>query len=226
MAGKLTKIKLNDYQPLREVVFNSIREAIISGELEPGKRLMEVQLAEKMGVSRTPVREAIRKLELEGLVVMKPRKGTHVAELSKKDIIEVLEVRATLDALATGLAAERITPEEIKSLESACSHLEMHIKKQNIQGIIKKDVEFHDIIYHASGNEKLMQIIANLREQVQRYRIYYFSEFRNVKDVMIEHSDIIAAIKKGDRAYAQQFAEKHIKSQQAAILSELHKREE
>lgn len=94
MAGKLSKVNLNDYKPLREVVFNTLREAIISGELKPGERLMEVKLAEKMGVSRTPVREAIRKLELEGLVNMLPRKGAHVAELSAKDIMDVLEVRA------------------------------------------------------------------------------------------------------------------------------------
>ena len=174
MAGKLAKIKLNDYMPLREVVFNSLREAIISGELEPGERLMEVQLAEKMGVSRTPVREAIRKLELEGLVIMIPRKGTHVAELSSRDIIDVLEVRANLDGLATALATDRITPEELKSLELASRQLEINIKKQNIHGIIKKDVEFHDIIYTASRNERLINIIFNLREQVQRYRVIYF----------------------------------------------------
>jgi DNA-binding transcriptional regulator YhcF (GntR family) len=109
MSNKLSKIDFNDYKPLREVIFNSIREAIILGELKPGERLMEVQLAEKLGVSRTPIREAIRKLELEGLVVMIPRKGAYVADLTKKDIIDVLEVRAALDGLATQLAAERIT---------------------------------------------------------------------------------------------------------------------
>ena len=89
MAGKLSKVNLNDYKPLREVIFNTLKEAIISGELKPGERLMEVKLAEKMGVSRTPVREAIRKLELDGLVEMLPRKGAHVAELSVKNIMDV-----------------------------------------------------------------------------------------------------------------------------------------
>ena len=84
MSNKLSKIDFNDYKPLREVIFNSIREAIILGELKPGERLMEVQLAEKLGVSRTPIREAIRKLELEGLVVMIPRKGAYVADLTKR----------------------------------------------------------------------------------------------------------------------------------------------
>jgi DNA-binding GntR family transcriptional regulator len=84
---KLPPVNLESYKPLREIVFETIREAIISGHLRPGERLMEVQLAQEMGVSRTPVREAIRKLELEGLLIMLPRKGTYVAELSLKDII-------------------------------------------------------------------------------------------------------------------------------------------
>ena len=92
--AKISKIKMDDYMPLRDVIFNTLRDAIVSGDLKPGERLMEVDLAEKMGVSRTPVREAVRKLEMEGLVTMVPRKGTHVAELSAKDIMDVLEVRA------------------------------------------------------------------------------------------------------------------------------------
>jgi DNA-binding GntR family transcriptional regulator len=153
MAGKLTKVNLNDYKPLRDVIFNTIREAIIVGELKPGERLMEVQLAEKMGVSRTPVREAIRKLELEGLVEMLPRKGAHVADLSVKDIMNVLEVRSTLDGLASTLSAERITDEELKELRHVQQQFANYVEKDNLQGIIKKDVEFHDIIYRSSRND-------------------------------------------------------------------------
>ena len=171
MAGKLAKVNLNDYKPLREVIFNTLREAIIVGELKPGERLMEVQLAEKMGVSRTPVREAIRKLELEGLVEMLPRKGAHVADLSVKDIMDVLEVRATLDGLATKLSASRITDEEIKELRHQLSLFINYVEKDNLQGSIKKDVEFHDIIYRSSRNEKADTDTNNLKEQVQRFRV-------------------------------------------------------
>ena len=103
---------------------------------------MEVKLAEKMGVSRTPVREAIRKLELDGLVEMLPRKGAHVAELSVKNIMDVLEVRASLDGLATSLAAERITDEEIKSLGQILSQFKSYAEKDNLQGTIKKMLSF------------------------------------------------------------------------------------
>ncbi|MDI3500468.1 MAG: hypothetical protein PWP22_239, partial [Thermoanaerobacter sp.] len=102
-------LPLENYKPLRDVVFDYMKDAIITGKLKPGERLMEVQLAEKLGVSRTPVREAIRKLELEGLVVMVPRKGAYVADLDAKDLLNVLEVRSSLEGLAASLAAERIT---------------------------------------------------------------------------------------------------------------------
>ena len=94
------KVNMNEYLPLRDVVFNTLRQAILKGELAPGERLMEIQLAEKLGVSRTPIREAIRKLELEGLVLMIPRKGAEVAKISEKSLRDVLEVRRSLEELA------------------------------------------------------------------------------------------------------------------------------
>ena len=138
MAGKLSKVNLNDYKPLRDVIFDTLREAIIVGELKPGQRLMEVQLAEKMGVSRTPVREAIRKLELEGLVEMLPRKGAHVAELSVKDIMDVLEVRATLDGLATSLSATRITDDEKEGTKTSSRPVYQLCGKGKPAGVDKK----------------------------------------------------------------------------------------
>jgi len=221
MAGKLSKVKLNDYKPLREVIFDTLREAIIIGELKPGQRLMEVHLAEKMGVSRTPVREAIRKLELEGLVNMIPRKGAHVADLSIKEIMDVLEVRASLDSLATGLAAVRINDDELKSLKNAHEQFLKYAEKNNLQGAIKKDVEFHDIIYAASKNEKLLQILGNLREQVHRYRVIYLKEQHNYKEIIKEHNEIIEALSAKDEKLASVTAARHIKTQQDAIINAL-----
>ncbi|MDQ2086047.1 GntR family transcriptional regulator [Herbivorax sp. ANBcel31] len=221
MANKFAKINFNDYKPLREVIFNTLREAIISGELKPGERLMEVKLAEKMGVSRTPVREAIRKLELEGLVEMFPRKGAHVAKLSVKNIMDVLEVRASLDGLATSLAAERIKDEEIKNLGHILSQFESYAKKDNLQGTIKKDVEFHDLIYGASGNDKLIQIVCKLREQIHRFRVIYLKDYSSHKALVKEHEDIYEAISKRDRDKAQIYAQRHIKKQEEIITKAL-----
>ncbi|NJD01784.1 MAG: GntR family transcriptional regulator [Ruminiclostridium sp.] len=218
MAGKLSKVNLNDYKPLREVIFNTLREAIIVGELKPGERLMEVQLAEKMGVSRTPVREAIRKLELEGLVDMLPRKGAHVADLSVKDIMDVLEVRSTLDGLASMLSAERITDEELKDLKHVQTQFIGYVEKENLQGSIKKDVEFHDVIYRSSRNDKLIQIANNLREQVQRFRVIYIKDYSSTRELIKEHADILDGIAGKDPELARKFAQKHIINQEEAII--------
>ena len=107
------EVNMNEYLPLRDVVFNTLRKAILRGELKPGERLMEIQLANKLGVSRTPIREAIRKLELEGLVLMIPRKGAEVAQITEKNMQDVLEVRKALEELSVQLACERITPEQV-----------------------------------------------------------------------------------------------------------------
>jgi len=223
VAGKFSKVNLYDYKPLREVVFNTLREAIISGELKPGERLMEVQLAEKIGVSRTPVREAIRKLELEGLVEMLPRKGAHVSEITDKDIMDVLEVRTSLDGLATSLAAYRMSSDELKSLNNVLAHLTGFIEKENLQGSIKRDVEFHEIIYRSSRNDKLIQISNNLREQVQRFRVIYLKDYSSPKALIQEHINIIEALTAKDTMAAQKAAETHIKNQQEAIMSAIKK---
>ena len=219
MAGKLSKINLNNYKPLREVIFDSLRQAIIMGELKPGERLMEIQFAEKMGVSRTPVREAIRKLELEGLVVMIPRKGAHVAELSVKDIIDVLEIRSSLDGLATRLAAQRITKDELKELKNIVDQFAQYMEKNNVQGLIKKDVEFHDLIYKASRNDKLMQIATNLKDQVHRFRVVYLKDYSSPKELVKEHQDIYKAIERNDGDIAETLATIHIRNQQDTMIT-------
>ena len=221
MAGKLSKINLNDYKPLREVIFDTLREAIIVGELKPGERLMEVQLADKMGVSRTPVREAIRKLELEGLVEMLPRKGAHVADLSVKDIMDVLEVRSTLDGLASSLSASRITEDEVKELKHIQGQFVTCVEKNNLQGSIKKDVEFHDIIYRSSRNDKLMQITNNLREQIHRFRVIYIKDYSSTRELIKEHAEIFDAIAGRDPDSALRAAQKHIKNQEDTIIKAL-----
>ena len=116
----MTELELivNDYLPLRDVVYQTLREAILKGNLKPGERLMEIHLANKLGVSRTPIREAIHKLELEGLVIMIPRRGAEVAQITEKSMSDVLEVRRAVDALCVELACDRICDEEVEALFS------------------------------------------------------------------------------------------------------------
>lgn len=129
------EVTMNEYLPLRDVVFNTLRQAILRGELKPGERLMEIQLANKLGVSRTPIREAIRKLELEGLVLMIPRKGAEVAEITEKNLRDVLEVRGALEELAVRLACDRIGEEGIENLKKAAKGFEAVLDSEDITKI-------------------------------------------------------------------------------------------
>ena len=208
MERKLVPVKLDSYKPLREIVFESMREAIISGVLEPGERLMEIQLAEEMGVSRTPVREAIRKLELEGFVVMIPRKGAYVAGVSHKDVADVFEIRAALEGLAAGLAAERATDEEIEQMERAL--LFTNDDNVPLEKIVELDTEFHALVYKASRNDRLTQILANIREQIQRFRATSLAVPGRIKDAVLEHRGIVEAIARHDVEEAHELAMAHI----------------
>jgi len=157
-------------------------------------------------------------LELEGLVNMLPRKGAHVAELSAKDIMDVLEVRASMDSLATRLAAERITDEEIKELRQIQAQFVNYVEKNNLQGSIKKDVEFHELIYRASRNDRLLQIANNLREQIQRFRVIYLKDYSSPKNLIKEHEDICDAISARNLDLAQECAQIHINNQEKVII--------
>jgi len=223
VESRFPTIKLDNYKPLRDIVFDAIKEAILTGRLKPGERLMEVQLAEEMGVSRTPVREAIRKLELEGLVVMVPRKGAYVSGLTLKDVTEVFEIRSSLEGLAAALAAERITEEEIKILDKILIDITEASEKGDTETVIKKDMEFHQVLFSASRNERLAQIISNLKEQIDRFRIKSFSNPARVKSVLSEHKGIIDAVKLGDAENAEKLAKAHIYEVEYNVMNMLRK---
>ncbi|TLM98749.1 GntR family transcriptional regulator [bacterium] len=218
MERRLIPVTLDNYKPLREIVFEAIREAIINDTLKPGERLMEIQLAEEMGVSRTPVREAIRKLELEGFVVMIPRKGAYVAGLSMKDIADVFEIRAALEGLAAGLAAERITEEELEELERLLVKIGECIQSNDLNAVIEQDTEFHDVLFKATRNERLVQIVSNLREQIQRYRTASLSSPGRMKLALEEHKQIVEALSERDVEKAQRLAREHIENAENSML--------
>lgn len=222
--SRLIPIKLDNYKPLREMVFESLREAIIQGRLRPGERLMEIQLAEEMGVSRTPVREAIRKLELEGFVVMVPRKGAYVAGISVKDIVDIFEVRAALEGLAAGLSAERITDEEMDQLERSIHKINVS-DEHDLKGIVEGDKTFHALIYKSSRNQRLEQIIMNLQEQINRCRMTSLAQPGRLKIALDEHTKIVEAISDRNVELAQQLATEHIENAEQILLNALREEE-
>ncbi|HJH49142.1 GntR family transcriptional regulator, partial [Merdimonas faecis] len=196
-------VNMNEYLPLRDVVFNTLRQAILRGELKPGERLMEVQLANKLGVSRTPIREAIRKLELEGLVLMIPRKGAEVADITEKSLMDVLEVRKALEELAVQLCCDKITGKEIEELHRAADDFRRILKtSDDVTEIAEADVRFHDIIYLATGNQKLIQILNNLREQMYRYRVECIKRKESHPILIAEHEEIIRRIENKEKKEA------------------------
>ena len=132
-----------------------------------------------------------------------------------------LEVRAALDGLATQLAAERITDNELKDLQKITEQFAAYVEKNNLQGIIKKDIEFHDLIYRASRNEKLYQINNNIQEMIYRFRVIYLKNYNPFRDVSKEHGRIVAAISEKNPTEAQKWAIMHIKNQEYTIIKEL-----
>ena len=170
MEPKL-EVTMDEYLPLRDVVFKTLRQAILRGELKPGERLMEIKLANKLGVSRTPIREAIRKLELEGLVLMIPRRGAEVAEITEKSLNDVLEVRMALENLSIENACARMTEEQLDELWKAARNFEDTMAEGNLVRLAEADVAFHEVIYKSSDNRRLNQVLNNLREQIYRYRV-------------------------------------------------------
>ncbi len=215
------QVKMDEFLPLRDVVFNTLRQAILTGELKPGERLMEIHLANRLGVSRTPIREAIRKLELEGLVTMIPRRGAEVAQITEKSMIDVLEVRRAVDALCAELACDRITEEGLEQLASACEKFECAVAEGDVKKIAKADVELHDIILEATGNQRLIQLVNNLSEQMYRYRFEYIKDRTQHKRLIEEHRVIYDSILRKDKETASHAAKVHIDNQEKAILKQI-----
>lgn len=215
------QMKTDALLPLRDVVFQTLRQAILTGEIKPGERLMEIHLAQKLGVSRTPVREAVHKLEQEGLVVIIPRRGAEVAEITEKSMNDVLEVRRSLDALCTELACERITPEELEQLRLACLDFEEAVRTKDLRQIAKKDVALHDIIVKATGNQRLISLINNLSEQMYRYRFEYIKDSSRHEKLIEEHRVLYESILHKDKKTASMAAMVHIDNQMNAIIRQI-----
>ena len=222
--GRLEPIKIDNYQPLRETVCEALRSAIRNGILEAGERLMEVQLAEELGISRTPVREAIRKLEQEGYVIMMPRRGTYVSSVSVNDIKEIFEIRSALESLSTGLAARRIEPDELEKLRTLLTEIEGHIQSRDMDKIVETDIEFHGLLYQVSRNERLVAIINNLKEQLARFRTLSMSYPGRLQETLEEHRAMVEAIAAGDVDAARDAAERHMEQAEETLLKAMRKK--
>ncbi len=211
--GNGFSLDADSYLPLRDEVFLTLRDLILKGELSPGDRLMEIHLAEKLGVSRTPVREAIRLLEKEGLAITIPRRGAQVARMTEKDLSDVLEVREALDGLAAQKACKNINDEIVEKLLASMEAFKNAIASDDPKAIVEADEDFHRIIYEAADNPRLLSIVDNLKEQMYRFRFEYVREEKNYDTLIKEHLSIIEGLKKKDVDFVKRIMHTHLQNQ-------------
>lgn len=222
MGPLYEKIEVTDLRPIREIVLERLRAAIIDGTLKQGDRLIETDIAEKMGVSRTPVREAFRQLEIEGLAENIPRKGTVVKGISKKDIIEIYEMREVLEGLEFRLACSKISESQIALLKEKLSKMQEFIDNNDIAEYWRVHGEFHDIILYCSGNHRLIDQMKQVYEYLSSLRNFTMVMNKRREVAMEEHKLLIEAFEKKDEALAEKIGRLHTVNAKKFLLKEIH----
>lgn len=213
--------EINDYELLSKKVYRILKARIIKGDLTQGGKLFEAKIAEQLGVSRTPVREAIKGLAAEGLVKMTPNQGVVVINVSIEDLQEVLQIRRVLEGLAAFVAAKKISQEEIAKLEEIIKKMSMIISKPkpDVVAYSELNAEFHNLILNACGNRRLMKICNNLSSSDHRFRI---RSLRNnpgrLKYSLKEHQEIVEALKRKDPEQVDRLSQIHINNVLKNIL--------
>jgi DNA-binding GntR family transcriptional regulator len=195
---------------LREHVYTGIKSAIIGGEFEPGKRLIEEKLAEDMNTSRTPVREAIQKLEKEGLIYRLPRGGFAVKGVSEEEVEEVFGLRGILEGYAGYLATARMEAEELKALEDVIAKQERCLRDLNTEEFIRLDSEFHDILYRAAKNNRLYGLLNDLRDYMYRYRVIILRYQRKPQLAVQDHREMVLSIRGKNAKQVEKLVRKHM----------------
>lgn len=205
-------IKASDKYSLQGRVFNRLREDILSGIYKEDDELKELSIGTELGVSRTPVREALRQLELEGLVRIVPNKGAYVVGISNKDLKDIYEMRARLEGLCARWAVKNATEEDISRLEEISDLSEFHSKKNKYDKVLELDNEFHELLYDMADSKMLCKTLSDFHHYLEVIRKKTLSSHERVVDSIREHRDIVEAIKEKDKAKAEKLAILHMKN--------------
>ena len=209
----MTDIQLKVQKPLKDLVYLELKHKILTGEIVSQTRLMEIDLSEKMNVSRTPIREAIKRLADDGLVKVEPRRGAYVANISIKDMLDVFEVREDMEGFVAKLAAQRINEEQKEELRAIASEYESAIAKaDDKEVIIELDEKFHNFIVKCSGNETLRELVSYVQELSLRFRYLYYNDFSLYESTAGQHNRIMEAINSGRDEEARIEADAHVKA--------------
>ncbi|AEG61679.1 GntR family transcriptional regulator [Desulforamulus ruminis] len=217
----LTPVEIEIQPQVRDKVYKRLRQAIVEGRLKPGERLIERKFAQLLGVSRTPVREAIRILESEGLVVNLPRVGAVVAQVTDTEVMEVYRIRAVLEGLAARMAAEKIKPEEMNALTGRLEAIEQLALKKRLGELEGVHLEFHKVIYQAACSPRLYEMIISLIDYITRYTRVGYCHPGRLEEATREHRQLLEAIKRKDGVLAERVAREHIDNSRRAYFSEM-----
>lgn len=228
MVSGLSRLDGERETPAREAAYAALRQAILEGRLEPGERLVERDLAATLGISRTPVREALQKLEQERLVRKTPRRGMVVAGFSTREVNEIYQIRSALEGLVTSLAAERCTPERLRALEGLLVEMRLCIARSEPARYRQLHNRFNELIYQAAESPRLQSMLLQLREAVSRFSEFSYRVPGRIEEVQAEHEAIVAAIRSRNPEAAAAAARYHVhKSHETllAVMSRLSQRE-
>lgn len=209
----MMEIQLKVQKPLKDLVYLELKHKILTGEIVSQTRLMEIDLSEKMNVSRTPIREAIKRLADDGLVKVEPRRGAYVANISIKDMLDVFEVREDMEGFVAKLAAQRINEEEKEELRKIASEYEEALSKtEDKENIIELDEKFHNYIVSCCGNETLSELVKYVQELSLRFRYLYYNDYSLYESTAEQHNRIMEAINSGRAEEARTEADAHVKA--------------
>ena len=198
----MKKRPIEHHQTLREKILETIRESILKGQLKPGEKVAEPELAERFGISRTPIREAFRQLESEGYLTVIPRKGAVVTALSERAVEEFYAIKSILEGYAAQMAAENMSDKDIAKLESINQKLQKLADEGDVKSFFRVHNEFHEVFIRAAGNEKLMELINQLMLKFNRFRLASLSLPGRMDISVKEHEKIIKAFKRKDGSQA------------------------
>lgn len=200
--------QIERHQTLREKILETIREAILKGDLKPGEKVAEPELAERFGISRTPIREAFRQLESEGYLTVVPRKGAVVAALSERDVQEYYAVKSILEGYAAELAAKNLTDKELAKLEAINDRLKKLASEGDVKTFYKVHHEFHDTFLKAANNSKLYELIVQLGQKFSRLRMASLSVDGRMSISVAEHDKLLDAFRQHDGKVAESLVKK------------------
>jgi GntR family transcriptional regulator, rspAB operon transcriptional repressor len=215
---KTKKLIITDSVSIRRKVHNYVREQILSGEIEAGERLIETKIAAEIGTSRTPVREALHSLEMEGLIESIPRVGYAVKPISDKEVEEICDIRTAIEGLAAGWALQKAQEKVVKELRKNVATAEERLARGQITDFIDLDAQFHEIIAKHSGSTRLLELAQTLRRHMLRYRTQSIYSPENVTQAIEGHKRIIAALEAGDADAVRQAVSFHLQVSKEDII--------